>query len=110
MTVRLFPSQFLLQVELLTVLLVLTLFYARHVELRCDVAKKKKDLPVFVVIELPAWKSRIFDFMLKLLRVPGKAWVIGVEATGFTYDGDSYTDTTTNTKISKKVISSEQRD
>jgi hypothetical protein len=110
MTVRLFLSQFLLQVELPMVLPVLMLFYARPVELRCDVAKKKKDLPVFVVIELPAWKSRIFDFMLKLLRVPGKAWVIGVEATGFTYDGDSYTDTTTNTKISKKVISSEQRD
>ena len=91
------------------VLPVLMLFYARPVELRCDVAKKKKDLPVFTVIELPVWKGKILDFMLKVLRIPGKAWVIGVE-TGFTYDGDSYTDTTTNTKISKKVISREQRD
>jgi len=91
------------------VLPVLMLFYAHHVELRCDVAKKKKDLPVFVVVDMPVWKSRIFDFMLKVLRIPGQAWVIGVE-TGFTYDGESYTDTTTNTKISKKVISREQRD
>jgi len=74
------------------------------------VAKKKKDLPVFVVIDMPEWKNKIFNAMLWILRVPGKAWVIGVEDTGFTYDGDYYTDTTTHTKISKKVISNEQRD
>lgn len=86
------------------------LFSARPVELRCDVAKKKKDLPVFVVIDMPAWKSRIFDFMLKLLRVPGKAWVIGVEYTGFTYDGKSYEDEATGIKINKKDLKSAQRD
>jgi len=86
------------------------LFYALPVELRCDVAKKKKDLPVFVVIDMPEWKSRIFDFMLKLLRVPGKAWVIGVEYTGFTYDGDSYEDEATRVKINKKDLKNAQRD
>jgi hypothetical protein len=110
MTVKLFLSQFLLQVEHLMVLPVLMLFYAHHVELRCDVAKKKKDLPVFVVVDMPAWKSRIFDFMLKLLRVPGKAWVIGVEYTGFTYDGDSYEDEATGVKINKKDLKNAQRD
>jgi hypothetical protein len=110
MTVRLFLSLFLLQVELPMVLPVLMLFYARPVELRCDVAKKKKDLPVFVVIDMPVWKSRIFDFMLKLLRVPGKAWVIGVEYTGLTYDGDAYEDKATGIKIDKKDLKNEQRD
>jgi hypothetical protein len=70
--------------------------------------KKKKELPVFVVVDMPNWKSKILDFMLVLLRIPGKAWVIGVEETGFTYDGDYYTDTTTRTKISRKVIANEK--
>ena len=66
--------------------------------------KKKKELPVFVVVDMPEWKNKILNVMLWLLRVRGQAWVIGVEGTGFTYDGDYYTDTTTNTKISRKVI------
>ena len=66
--------------------------------------KKKKELPVFVVVDMPEWKTKVLDSMLRLMRIPGKAWVIGVEETGFTYDGDYYTDTTTNTKISRKVI------
>jgi hypothetical protein len=66
--------------------------------------KKKKELPVFVVVDMPEWKTKVLDSMLWLMRIPGKAWVIGVEETGFTYDGDYYTDTTTNTKISRKVI------
>ena len=85
--------------------------FAPPVERRCDVAKKKKEeLPVFVVVDMPEWKSKILDFMLKILRVPGKSWVIGIEETGFTYDGDYYTDTTTNTKISRKLVSDAQGD
>ena len=91
------------------VLPVLMLFYARPVELRCDVAKKKKDLPVFAVIELPVWKEKILDFMLKVLRIPGQAWVIGVE-TGFTYDGESYEDTATGIKMTRKDLKNAQRD
>jgi hypothetical protein len=67
-------------------------------------AKKKKDLPVFVVVDMANWKSRILDFMLKILRVPGKAWVIGVEDTGFNYDGDYYQDEKTGIKIPKKLV------
>jgi hypothetical protein len=70
--------------------------------------KKKKELPVFVVVDMPEWKTKILDSVLWLLRIPGKAWVIGVEETGFTYDGDYYTDTTTRTKISRKVIANEK--
>jgi len=66
--------------------------------------KKKKELPVFVVVDMPNWKSRILDFMLIFLRIPGKAWVIGVEGTGFTYDGNYYTDKETGLKMPKKLI------
>ncbi len=74
------------------------------VEPRCDMAKKKKDLPVFVVIELPAWKSKVLDVMVKILRIPGQAWVIGVQDTGFNYDGDYYQDEKTGIKIPKKMV------
>jgi hypothetical protein len=67
-------------------------------------AKKKKDLPVFVVVDMENWKSRILDFMLKILRVPGKAWVIGVQDTGFNYNGDYYQDEKTGIKIPKKMV------
>ncbi len=72
--------------------------------------KKKKELPVFVVVDMPNWKSRVLDSMLWLLRIPGKAWVIGVEGTGFTYDGEYYTDKKTNLKIAKKVIDGEKEE
>ena len=58
-------------------------YCALPAERRCDMAKKKEDLPVFVVVEMPMWKNMILDFMLKLLRVPGQAWVIGIKDTGF---------------------------
>ena len=74
------------------------------VERLCDMAKKKKDLPVFVVIELPAWKSKVLDVMIKILRIPGQAWVIGVQDTGFNYDGDYYQDEKTGIKIPKKMV------
>ena len=67
-------------------------------------AKKKKDLPVFVVVELAAWKSKVLDVMLKILRVPGQAWVIGVQDTGFSYDGEYYQDEKTGIKIPKKMV------
>jgi hypothetical protein len=71
------------------------------------VAKKKKDLPVFVVIELPAWKSKVLDLMVKILRIPGQAWVIGVQDTGFNYNGDYYQDEKTGIKIPKKMVKGE---
>lgn len=79
--------------------------FALLVERLCDMAKKKKqELPVFVVVDMPEWKSKVLDFMLKILRIPGEAWVIGVEGTGFTYDGDYYTDEKTGLKINRKLV------
>ena len=66
--------------------------------------KKKQELPVFVVIDMKPWQDKVLNFMLWVLRVPGKAWVIGVEDTGFTYDGEYYEDTKTGLKIRKDVI------
>ena len=73
--------------------------------------KKKEELPVlpvFVVIEMKPWQDKVLNLVLKTLRVPGKAWVIGVEDTGFTYDGDYYQDKKTGLKINKKVIKDAQ--
>ena len=71
--------------------------------------RKKKELPVFVVVDMPNWKSRILDAMLWILRVPGQAWVIGVAGTGFTYNGDYYTDEKTGLKISRKVVNEKEQ-
>ena len=66
--------------------------------------KKKQELPVFVVVDMPEWKTKVLTFALRLLRIKGQAWVIAVEGTGFTYDGDYYTDDKTGLKISRKVV------
>lgn len=67
-------------------------------------AKKKQELPVFVVMDMPTWKSKVLQAMLKLMRVPGNAWVISIEGTGFTTDGDSYTDKRSGIKIKKDLL------
>lgn len=70
-----------------------------------DMARKKKaTTPVFVVVEMKPWQDKVLNFMLKILRVPGQAWVIGVEDTGFTYDGDYYQDEKTGLKIKKDLV------
>jgi hypothetical protein len=66
--------------------------------------KKKKDLPVFVVVETPEWKNKILNLALKILRIPGQAWVIAVEDTGFNYDGEYYQDEKTGLKIPQKMV------
>jgi hypothetical protein len=71
--------------------------------------KKKKDLPVFVVVDMPEWKTKILNAALWLLRIKGRAWVIAVEGTGFTYDGDYYTDDKTGLKISRKVVNEKEQ-
>ena len=69
-------------------------------------AKKKQELPVFVVMDMPTWKSKVLQAMLKLMRVPGNAWVISIEGTGFTTDGDFYTDKRSGIKIKKNLLKS----
>jgi len=69
-------------------------------------AKKKQELPVFVVMDMPTWKSNVLQAMLQLMRVPGDAWVIAIGGTGFTTDGDSYTDKRSGIKIKKDLLKS----
>jgi len=75
-----------------------------------EMPKKKQELPVFVVVDMPEWKTKILNVILWLLRIKGQAWVIAVEGTGFTYDGDYYEDTTTHTKISRKVLNGKEKE
>ena len=80
------------------------------VERRCDVAKKKKEeVPVLALVEMPQWKSDVLQAALRILRIPGRPVVIAVHDTEFTSDGENYTDTVTGTKISKKVADGTKR-
>ena len=55
--------------------------------------KKKVDLPVFTVVEMPKWKTKIIDIVTSIL-FPGEAYfVLTMTKTGFTTDGKGkYTD------------------
>jgi hypothetical protein len=44
--------------------------------------KNKTELPVFAVVEMKPWQDKVLNLMLKILRVPGKAWVISFDNTG----------------------------
>lgn len=66
--------------------------------------KKAEDLPVLVVVTMPDWQDRIFQILLKLFRVKGEAWVITIERTGFTTDGEHYTHEETGVKVPKKAV------
>ena len=65
--------------------------------------KKKEEVPVYALVEMPQWKSDVLQAALKILRIPGRPVVIAVYDTELTSDGENYTDTVTGTKISKKV-------
>jgi hypothetical protein len=65
--------------------------------------KKKEEVPVLALVEMPQWKSDVLQAALRILRIPGRPVVIAVHDTEFTSDGENYTDTATGIKISKKV-------
>ena len=65
--------------------------------------KKKEEVPVFTIVEMPQWKSDVLQYMLKVLNIPGRPVVIAVYDTEFTSDGENYTDKETGIKINKKV-------
>jgi len=62
-------------------------------------SKKKKELPVFALIEMPKWKGSVLRFMCRLMMIPGKPWVITVEGTDLVHDGKDYL----NKKSKKKL-------
>ena len=56
-------------------------------------AKKKKDLPVFAIVTMPKWKSKILDVIVGIL-FPGELYfVLTIQETGMTTNGKGkYTD------------------
>ena len=56
-------------------------------------AKKKNDLPVFVVVEMPQWKTKIIDVITSALFPGQKCFVLAVNKTHMTTNGKGkYTD------------------
>jgi hypothetical protein len=55
--------------------------------------KKKVDLPVFAIVDMPKWKAKIFDIVVSIL-FPGEAYfVLTIQETHMTTDGKGkYTD------------------
>jgi len=55
--------------------------------------KKKKELPVFAIVDMPKWKAKIIDIVTSILFPGEKYFVITVHETHMTTDGkNKYTD------------------
>lgn len=62
--------------------------------------RKKKDLPVFTVVDMPNWKTKILDVITSILFPGQKYFVITLTDTGFTTDGkNKYTDKKTGLTV-----------
>jgi hypothetical protein len=56
-------------------------------------AKKKQDLPVFAVVDMPKWKAKIIDVVTSILFPGEKYFVITMHETSMTTNGKGkYTD------------------
>ncbi len=56
-------------------------------------AKKKQDLPVFAIVDMPKWKAKIIDVVTSILFPGEKYFVITIHGTGMTTNGKGkYTD------------------
>ena len=55
--------------------------------------KKKADLPVFAVVDMPKWKAKICDIVVGILFPGEKYFVLTIQNTYMTTDGKGkYTD------------------
>lgn len=55
--------------------------------------KKKEQLPVLAIVEMPKWKERIIDVVTSILFPGEKYFVLTIKETGMTSDGKGkYTD------------------
>ena len=55
--------------------------------------KKKADLPVFAVVDMPKWKAKICDIVVGILFPREKYFVLTIQETHMTTDGKGkYTD------------------
>jgi hypothetical protein len=60
--------------------------------------KKKKDLPVFAIVEMPKWKAKIVDVVTSILFPGEKYFVLTIHETGMTTNQKGkYTDDKGNT-------------
>jgi hypothetical protein len=63
-------------------------------------SRKKKDLPVFTVVDMPKWKTKILDVITSVLFPGQRYFVITLNETGFTTNGKGkYKDTGTGVEI-----------
>jgi hypothetical protein len=62
--------------------------------------KKKEELPVFAIVDMPKWKERIIDVVTSILFPGQKYFVLTIQGTGFTSDGKGkYKDDETGVEI-----------
>ena len=55
--------------------------------------KKKADLPVFAIVDMPKWKAKIIDVVTSILFPGEKYFVLTINTTHMTTDGKGkYTD------------------
>lgn len=62
--------------------------------------KKKVELPVFTIVDMPKWKAKIVNVITRILFPGEKYFLITISQTGFTTDGKGkYTDEKTGLTI-----------
>ena len=62
--------------------------------------KKKVELPVFAIVDMPKWKAKIVDIVTSILFPGEKYFVLTIQGTGFTSDGKGkYKDDETGVEI-----------
>lgn len=62
--------------------------------------KKKEELPVFAIVEMPKWKAKICDIVVGMLFPGEKYFVLTITDTGFTSNGKGkYTDDKTGLTV-----------
>jgi hypothetical protein len=49
--------------------------------------KKKADLPVFAIVDMPKWKAKICDIVVGILFPGEKYFVLTIQETHMTTDG-----------------------
>ena len=62
-------------------------------------ARKKKNLPVFAIVDMPKWKAKIIDIVTSILFPGEKYFVITILETEFESDGKNYYDLGTGKKV-----------
>lgn len=62
--------------------------------------KKKADLPVFTIVDMPKWKAKICDIVTSILFPGEQYFVLTITKTSFTTDGKGkYTDEKTGLTV-----------